>query len=375
MKLIKFFLLIVLSGLSTVHAQNNSNYDLFIGTYTNAAKSNGIHVYSFNSGTGVLTQRSVTTGVENPSYLAISRNNKYVYAVSEVGRGQAKVYSYAYDRNSGQMAPMNSAPASGDGPCYISADPKGKYVFAAMYGSGSLSAIPVNADGSLGSSSQVFKYEGSSINKQNQSRPHLHTAILSPDGKYLLATDLGTDKIYTYRYNANDAAPLKATVQGSLAIKPGSGPRHLAFHPNGKYVYAVMELSAEVALMEYKNSNLSLSQYISMLPKGFKGEVEAADIHVSPDGKFLYASNRADGNDIVVYAIAGDGKLSYAGRQSEYIKTPRGFAIDPSGKYLLVANMDGNNVVVFKRDQSTGLLQFKGIEVKVDKPVCLKFMN
>ena len=375
MKLIKPFLLIVLLGLGTVNAQNAKSYDLFIGTYTNPAKTNGIHVYSFNSASGELTQRSVTTGIANPSYLTLSNNHKYVYAVSEVGRGQAKVHAYAYDRKSGKMSLLNSAPAGGDGPCYISADPKGKFVFAAMYGSGSLSAISVNADGSMGSSNQVFKYEGSSINKQNQSRPHAHAAILSPDGKYLLATDLGTDKIYTYRFNANDAAPLEATVQAALSVKPGAGPRHLAFHPNGKYVYAVMELSAEVALMEYKNGSLSLSQYITMLPEGFKGEVEAADIHVSPDGKFLYASNRADGNDIVIYAIAGDGKLTYVGRQREHIKTPRGFVIDPSGKFVLVANMDGNNVVVFKRDQTTGLLRFSGIEVKVDKPVCLKFAN
>lgn len=373
MKFITSCTLMILSVLATVRAQDGRSYDLFIGTYTNAARSNGIHIYSFNTGTGELEQRSVTMGIANPSYLALSSDNKQVYAVSEVGRGQAKVYSYTYDERTGELSAVNSVPAGGDGPCYISADPKGRFVFAAMYSSGSLSAIPVTTGGSLGTNSQVFKYEGSSINKLNQSQPHVHSAILSPDGRFLLVSDLGTDKVYTYRYDAGNAAPLAPGTQTTVSVEPGSGPRHLAFHPNGKYVYAVMELSAEVALMEYKNGSLSVSQYITMLPDGFKGEVEAADIHVSPDGKFLYASNRADGNDIVIYSIDRSGKLTYAGRQSEYIQTPRGFAIDPDGNYLLVANMDGNNVVVFRRDKESGLLIPAGKEINVDKPVCLKF--
>lgn len=375
MKRIFTYLLAAVTGVTMAHAQTTKSYDLFVGTYTNASKSNGIHIYSFDSGTGTLTQRSVTTGISNPSYLNLSKDNKYVYAISEVGRGQAKIHAYSYDRASGNLNAINSVPAGGDGPCYVSVDPKGKYVFAGMYSSGSLSATPANKDGSLAANSQVLKYEGSSINKQNQSRPHVHAAILSPDGKYLFATDLGTDKIYGYRYESGKSTPLSTTAQGAVVVKPGSGPRHLVFHPNGKYVYGVMELSAEVAVMKYKNGNLSVAQYITMLPDGFKGEVEAADIHVSPDGRFLYASNRADGNDIVIYSIDAKGKLTYTGRQKEHIRTPRGFAIDPSGNYVVVANMDGNNVVVFKRDQTTGMLTATGIEAQVDEPVCLKFTN
>jgi 6-phosphogluconolactonase len=373
MDLIRSLLFIVFYGIASVNGQTGNSFDLFVGTYTNASKSNGIHVYRFNTVTGGLEARSVVTGIVNPSYLAVSKDKKYVYAVSEVGRGQAKAYSYAFDSKSGDLAALSSSPAGGDGPCYISVDPKGKYIFTGMYNSGSLAAIPVLSEGHLGSDSQVIKYEGSSINKQNQSRPHVHAAILSPDRKYLLATDLGTDKIHIYRYNSNHKSPLTASVQASIAVVPGSGPRHLVFHPNGKYVYVVMELTAEVALMEYHNGKLKVIEYVTMLSDEFKGEVEAADIHVSPDGKFLYASNRADGNDLVIYSVGRGGKLTYVGRQKEHVKTPRGFVIDPSGKFLLLANMDGNNVVVFKRDESTGLLNFTGIEAKVDKPVCLKF--
>jgi 6-phosphogluconolactonase len=351
----------------------NNKYNLVVGTYTNKDKSNGIHVYTFDEKTGKLTFRSKTLNVTNPSFLAVSKDNKNIYSVSEVGK-QASISSFSFDSASGTLTPINSASAGGSGPCYVLVDDKNQYVFAANYGSGSLAAIKIDAGGVLNQKIQAIQHFGSSIH-QDQKKPHVHSVVLSPDSHYLLAADLGTDKVHVYNFNPEAAEPLTPANVPFTKVKEGVGPRHLTFHPNGKYVYAVAELTAEVIAFDYKDGTLNVKQYITMLPPNFKGEVEAADIHISPDGKFLYASNRRDGNDIVIYSIAKDGKLTYAGRQSDLISTPRNFAIDPTGKYLLVANMDGNNVVVFNRNRKTGLLTYTGEQILVDKPVCLKFLS
>lgn len=366
-------LLAGITGNAFSQTLNKTKFNLVVGTYTNKDKSNGIHVYSYDEKTGKLEFRSKTLNVTNPSFLSVSKDNKYIYSVSEVGK-QASISSFAFDPASGSLTPINSASAGGSGPCYVLVDDKNQYVFAANYGSGSLAAIKVEEGGVLNQNIQAIQHYGSSIHA-DQKKPHVHSVILSPDGRYLLAADLGTDKVHVYNFNPGAAEPLSPAKVPFIQVKAGVGPRHLTFHPNGKYVYSVAELTAEVIAFDYKDGALSVKQYITMLPPNFKGGVEAADIHISPDGKFLYASNRQDGNDIVIYSIGKDGQLTYAGRQSELIKTPRNFAIDPTGKFLLVANMDGNNVVVFKRNKKTGLLTSTGEQVQVDKPVCLKFIN
>jgi 6-phosphogluconolactonase len=295
--------------------------------------------------------------------------------VSEAGAGQSKINAYTFDPKSGKLTFLNSVSSGGNGPCYVSVDDKKQFVFAGNYGGGSLSAIPVNKNGSLKSETQVIQHEGSGINKSRQDKPHVHAVVLSPDNRYLMTPDLGTDKVNVYQIDAGKPKPLTPASLPFAEVKPGSGPRHLTFHPNGKFAYLILEMDGAVAAFDYDNGKLQAKQYITMLAPDFKGAVGAADIHISPDGKFLYASNRGDANDLVIYSIDTNGKLTYAGRQSELINTPRNFAIDPTGNFLLVGNQNGNDITIFKRNQQTGLLTDTGKKIQVDKPVCLKFIS
>jgi 6-phosphogluconolactonase len=252
-------------------------------------------------------------------------------------------------------------------------DDKSKFVFVGNYSSGTLSAIPIQQDGSLNAGMQTVTHQGGSINTSRQEKPHVHAVVLSPDQRYLFTPDLGTDKVNAYRVDVSNPEPLKAT--GEVVVKAGAGPRHLTFHPNGKLAYLVQELDASIMVFDFKDGKLSPKQTISMLAPSFNGNVGAADIHVSPDGKFLYGSNRGDANEIAIYAVAMDGKLSYVGGQSTLGKTPRNFAIDPSGNFLLAANQNSDVVIIFKRDIKTGLLSDTGKKILVDRPVCLTFVS
>ena len=356
-------------------AQNTKtkNYYLLVGTYTNPEKTNGIHVYTFDAENGTVAEKSKFTDITNPSYLAVSKDKKNVYSVSEGGEGKG-VNAFSFDMASGKLRFLNSGTAGGNGPCYISVDDKKKVVFAGNYGGGSLSATRLKEDGSLSTEVQVIQHEGSSVNKSRQDKPHVHAVVLSHDNRYLMVPDLGTDKVNIYKLDANNARPLTASEQPFATVNPGGGPRHLTFHPNGKYAYLILEMEGAIAAFDYKDGNLNKMQDITMLTPGFNGKVGAADIHISPDGKFLYGSNRGEANEIVIYSIGKNGKLTYAGRQSEGINTPRNFAIDPTGNFLLAANQNGNDIVIFKRDQKTGKLSPTGNRIQVDKPVCLKFV-
>ena len=373
MKLTLSLIITALSLSTMAQTTKDKDFYLLVGTYTNEQKTNGIHVYAFNSQTGDAQEKSKTTGITNPSFLTVSKDNKNVYAVSEAGDGKG-VNAFSFDRTSGNLKLLNTGSAGGNGPCYITVDDKKQWVFTANYGGGSLSATKLNKDGSLSGETQVIQHEGSSVNKSRQDKPHVHSVVLSPDGRFLLVADLGTDKVNVYAFKPGDAKPLSPAAPAFASVNPGGGPRHLAFHPNGKHAYLVLEIEGTVTAFDFKNGKLETKQNITMLAPDFKGKVGAADIHVSPDGKFLYASNRGEANDIVIYSIDKDGKLSYAGRQSDLVNTPRNFAIDPTGSFLLVANQNGNNIVVFKRDVQTGLLTPTGKSIQVDKPVCLKFV-
>lgn len=368
------FILIGCSALAMAQASKSKNFYLLIGTYTNQEKTNGIHVYTFNAATGEFSEKSKFTDITNPSYLAVSKDRKNVYAVSEGGAGKG-MNAFAFDIASGKLTFLNSGSSGGNGPCYVSVDDKKQTVFAANYGGGSLSATRLNSDGSLSADIQAIQHEGTGVNKSRQDKPHVHSVILSPDDRYLLVQDLGTDKVSVYRYDPQGAKPLTPADPAFATVKPGGGPRHLTFHPNGKYAYVILEMGGDIVGFDYKNGKLTPKQTITMLSPGFKGGVGAADIHISPDGKFLYGSNRGDANEIVIYSIDKKGMLTYAGRASSGINNPRNFAIDPTGNFLLVANQNGNDIVIFKRDQKTGLLTPSGKRIQVDKPVCLKFVS
>ena len=366
------FLLLFLVQFSGI-AQQSKSINLLIGTYT-SGKSEGIYVYKFNTQSGDAKYKNKATGVSNPSFLTVSPDKKHVFAVNENASGE--VSSFAFTPQTGALKFINKVPSEGAHPCYITADKTGKNVIVGNYSGGTLAVLPVGADGSLGKSIQTIHHEGKGPNKERQEKAHVHSTVFSPDYKYLLVGDLGIDKAVVYRYDAKKAAsPLTQAIPPFAALEGGSGPRHIAFHPNNKYVYVVQELTAKVTGLTYKDGKLTPFQTVSLIPNDFKGQVGAADIHVSPDGRFLYASNRGDANDISIFAISADGKLKFVGRQSTLGKSPRNFSIDPTGNFLVVANQETDNIVIFKRDKKTGLLKDTGKRIDVGKPVCLVFSS
>lgn len=349
-----------------------STYDVVIGTYT-TGKSKGIYVYRFYTETGRMAYLNEVFDVANPSYLTVSANNKFIYAVNETGK-DGGVSSFSFEPRTGKIVPINKQPSGGADPCYISVDKAQKNAFVANYSSGTLAVLPIDKDGSLGAPSQVIHDEGTGPDKSRQEGPHVHISMLSPDEKYLLSTDLGTDKLNIYRYRASAAQPLTPASQASVSVKGGNGPRHIEFSPNKKQLYLLQEMGSTITAYDYKGGKLKEIQSVNILYEGFKGAVGAAAIHISPDGNFLYATNRGDANEIVIYSINPEnGQLTYVDRHMTYGKAPRDFAIDPTGNFLLVANQNSDSIYVLKRDQTTGKLTPTGMMVGIGNPVCLKF--
>ncbi|HEY6502950.1 MAG TPA: lactonase family protein, partial [Chitinophagaceae bacterium] len=354
---------------------SQENY-LIAGTYT-GGKSEGIYVYKFNSSDGSYKEVS-HVHTSNPSYVAISPDQKYVYAVLENAGNNGKggeISAFSFDKTTGRLAHINQQPTGGDHPCYVEIDKTGKWVVAGNYSSGSLSVLPVNADGSLGKATTHIQHEGSGVNKQRQEKPHVHCTLFSADNKFLFVPDLGIDKVMIYAF---DAATGKLTPAKQPFAKSvdGAGPRHLTFHPTNKYAYLIEELSGTVVAYQYKNGSLKNIQRISTMPANDSSFAGSADIHVSRDGNFLYASNRSNSNTIAIFKInKKNGKLTIAGHQSTLGKTPRNFNFDPTGDFLLVGNQGSDQVVIFKRDKTTGLLTDTGKRIDVGKPVCLKWIG
>jgi 6-phosphogluconolactonase len=363
----------MLSLAATIQAQQSGQtmFNLLIGTYS-SPDMNGIHVYTFNSETAAFSKKAEVGGISNPSYLAVSADNKNVYAVNEVGKGQGSVSAFSFEPSSGKLTLLNHASSGGDGPCYITVDDKKRLVFVGNYSGGSLAAVPLNKDGSFQENIQAITHSGSSVLK-NQDKPHVHATVLSPDGKFLFVPDLGTDKVNIYRVDYSGSKALVPANPGFVDVKAGSGPRHFTFDSEGTFAYLIQEMTGVVTAFSYADGKLQAKQSIGLAPSGFSGRIDAADIHLSPDGNFLYGSLRGDINEIVILRVDKKGGLTYAGRQSTLGKTPRNFAIDPTGKFLLVANQNSGDIIVFRRDQKSGLLTDTGKKITVDKPVCLKF--
>jgi 6-phosphogluconolactonase len=351
---------------------SQTNYYLLIGTYTKG-KSEGIYVYKFNSATGdVSLASSIKAG--NPSYLAISPDEKFVYAVNEDANDKGSITAYSFNKANGQLQYLDKQSSGGDHPCYVSVNKTGKWVAAANYSGGSFSTFPVMVNGTLGAPNTV-QHKGQSVDKQRQEKPHVHSTVFSPDDKYLFVQDLGIDKIMIYTFNAGHGTPEPAPVP-FVATTPGGGPRHFVFSPNGKFAYLVEEMGGAVSVYKYKDGRLTAVQRISSLPANFTEKKWAADIHISPDGKFLYASNRTPSETIAIYKInKSTGKLTSIGFEPVQGKVPRNFVIDPTGDFLLVANQETDNVVIFKRNKQTGLLTDTGKRIQVGNPTCLQFAD
>lgn len=367
-------LLILLPGLLQAQPKVPKSYDLLIGTYTKNG-SDGIYVYRFYTESGRLAYLNRTTGVNNPSYLCVSNNGKFVYSVNEESDVQkAGVSAFSFEPVVGTIQLINKQ-ASGTGSCYITVDKDQKHVFAANYNGGSLSVFPLNADGSLKPASQTIQNTGSGPNKTRQTKPYAHSAVLSPDHKYLLSADLGTDKVNIYRYKSSqEQQPLTPATPPFISVTPGEGPRHMDFSANHKYLYLLTEMGANIFTYEYDGGKTKMLQKISIMADGSTKFASSADIHVSPDGLFLYATNRGDVNEIVVYAINQEtGLLTFVDRQGTGGNHPRNFVIDPTGNFLLVANMNSNNVIVYKINRTTGKLMQTNNRIDLDSPSCLKF--
>jgi len=361
-----FLLLFSLSGIA-------QKYFLFIGTYTKG-DSKGIYVYRFDAATGDVKPVS-TTATDNPSYLALAPGGNYLYAVNETdGARPGSVSAFSFDKATGQLRFLDKQPSGGDDPCYVSVDSHRKWLMVANYNGGNLSALPIQTDGSLAPLSQKIQHTGTGPNKERQEKAHVHSVTFSPDEKYLLAADLGLDKLSIYRYDGSAGTePLKPAIDSAVHAEPGSGPRHISFCPGKPYVYLMTEMGGAIDAFRYSNGRLTPFQHISSHPDGYAGNIGSADIHVSPNGKFLYASNRGDANSLAIYTIdPASGRLQLKGFQSTLGKTPRNFLIDPSGRWLLVANQNTNNIVVFRIDEKTGLLKDTGRSLTIPSPVCLK---
>ncbi len=360
-------------NISSESVSDQSSLYLIVGTYT-AGESEGIYVYQFDTISGAAVYKNMIK-IANPSYLTISKDEKFVYAVSEMGDASASASAFSFDKADGTLSLLNTQLTGGADPCYIESDATGKHVVTANYSGGSMTVFDVKNDGSLTTASQLISFIGKGIDSERQKQPHIHCVRFTPDGRFLFVDDLGTDKIYKFDVN-NDASGnyLKGGTPSSFKVTDGSGPRHLEFHPNGKFAYLITELSGAVIVFDYNSEKgiLTEKQSVQADTLNAKG---SADIHISPDGHFLYASNRLKGDGIAIFSInQADGKLTKVGYQETGVH-PRNFVITPNGKYLLAASRDNDIIQVFQIDRNTGLLTdtFKNIEL--DMPVCLKFAS
>jgi len=367
----------------------NNKYLLFVGTYT-GKDSKGIYAYRFDAASSEFTPLGLAAETDNPSFLAIDPSRRFLYAVNEVsnykGASSGAVTAFAINHQTGKLSFLNQVPSRGADPCYIAFDKTGKFALVANYTGGSVAVFDVQKNvqkdvqhdpphnGQIGETSAFIQDVGSSIDKQRQEGPHAHWIETTPDNRYALAADLGLDKLLIYRFNEATGA-LTANNPPYANLDPGAGPRHLAFHPNGKFAYVVNELQSTVTTFSYDGSRGRLQKLnsVSTLPKNFSGSNTAAEIKVNPNGKFLFASNRGD-DSIAAFSIDTTGRLTLIDFFPAQGKTPRNFEIDPTGKLLLVANQDTNNIAVFRIDPRSGRLTSTNQTLNIFSPVCLKFM-
>ncbi len=371
-KLLLTFLLF--NVLSIFYAQNNSKTFLFIGTYTEGKTDLGIYIYEFDSKTGDLKFSSNAENMTNPSFLTISPNGKFLYACTDTKMpNKGSVTAFKIDSINGKITLINKQASGGENPVYLTVYKNNKFIVNGNYTEGNVSIFSANEDGSLNPYSQLIQFTDSSINKTRQEKAHIHSTVFSPKNDYIFLPDLGADKIRVYKFDSNNLKPLIPIDDSIVNAVPGSGPRHFTFHPNGKFAYCIEELSGMVSAYSYNNGKLDSIQRIFSYSKT-QESYGSSDIHISPDGLFLYASNRWDKeNTISIFSInQNTGKLTLVGHQPTFGDHPRNFIIDPTGNFILVANQVTNNIVVFKRNWKSGLLTKTKTEISVPRPSCLQ---
>lgn len=355
------------------------SYWVYLGTYTGGKDgSKGIYRAAFDAATGKLGKAELVAEMANPTFLTISPDHKFLYAVAEVGTFEGKkggaVSAFAIEPKTGNLKLLNSQSTIGDGPCHVSTDKTGKVVLIANYGGGSCASYPVLADGKLGPAGTFIQHKGSSVDKGRQGAPHAHSINIDPGNKFAVCADLGLDQLLVYKL---DTAQGKMTPNEtpSFSVAPGSGPRHFAFHPTLPMAFVINEMKCTLNSLKWdsEKGTFTLIHRADTLPRPVGRGDSTAEVVVHPNGKWVYGSNRGH-NSIVAFEVSKEGNLTLIGHQGEGIKTPRNFCIDPTGQWILVGNQSGGSVAVFKIDPKTGALTTTENGVKVDRPVCIRFV-
>jgi 6-phosphogluconolactonase len=355
-------------------AQTVSAADFFTYFGTQRSGTNiGFSLAHFDTDTGVLTKPEFVQQANQPAFFVIHPDGRHLYTANAGSPGN--VSAYEIERYTGRLKFLNKVFAGGAGTCYVSLDRTGRFVFAANYSAGNIAVFAIKPDGSLGERTAFVQHTGSSVNPQRQTHPYAHSIIVDSSNCFVLVADLGVDKIFTYRFDEKTGA-LETNNPPFVKIVPGSGPRHVTFHPNGKWVYLINEIASTIVAFNWDSAKGALAKFqtISALPADFKGANTSAEIEVHPNGEFLYASNRGD-DSLTVFAInQTSGQLTFAGRVSCGGKTPRFFTFDPTGKWLLCSNHGSDNTVVFRVNENTGQLTQNGSPVSVPYPFCERFL-
>jgi 6-phosphogluconolactonase len=363
-----------------LRAEGNTDGDLlYVGTYTKDGRSEGIYLVRMDRSSGRLRQVSSVDAGANPSFLAIHPNGRVLYAVNELekykGRPTGAVSAFAIARDTGALKRLNEQPSEGGAPCYVSVDRSGRLALVANYVGGSIAVLPIQATGALAPAAQVIQHTGRGPNAERQEAPHAHCLLPHPSNRFALAADLGVDRVYVYRLDV-DGKSLRHVDGGDAVMRPGAGPRHVAFHPTQPLVFVANELDSTVATLRFDAERGALSPLAthSTVPAGWTGTNYPADIHVASTGRTLYVSNRGH-NSIAVFSVShSTGALRFEQAMSTECDWPRNFTLDPSGRWLLVANQRADSVVVFERDPDNGRLTPTGQRIAIPSPVCLQFL-
>ncbi|WP_296262589.1 MULTISPECIES: lactonase family protein [unclassified Pseudomonas] len=379
--------LVLASSLTAISAQAKpmTDYDVLVGAYT-AGASEGIYRYGFNTQTGQLEAkpRQVIKS-ENPSWLTLSTDQRHLFAVNENGPGQTdivgKVSSFAIDPKTHALTLINQIDSKGEEPTHSNLSLDGRFLFVANYAvhpdpGGSLAVVPVGKDGRLSPVAQTATHEASKVNPERQASSHVHSAVPTPDGKYLVAMDLGADKLFVFSYDGKKTQPLQPAKTPSIDLPPGSGPRHLLFSKDGKHAWLTMEMSAQVAVFDYHDGVFKRTQLVDLANKEGQQYRAGGGLHTSPDGKFLYVANRGEANELVVFSIdSANAQLKEIQRRSVEGKEPREFNFDPSGHFVLIANQKSNQIVTVRVDPKTGVLGDTVQKVDFDSPSDFRFLK
>ncbi|WP_309609765.1 lactonase family protein [Flavobacterium sp.] len=359
----KILLIVIIFSCVNVYSQNTY---VFFGSFNREKTTEGIHVYELDTISGKLSKITAVKGFSNPSFLTLSPNGKYLFACTESKTpNSGSVSSFEFKPENKTLTFINSQKSGGENPVYLTVHKNGNWLISGNYTEGSVSVYPISENGTINPIAQNFQFSDGSINKERQDRSHIHSTVFSPNFDYVFLPDLGADKIRCYKFEKDKIEPLQVAENEFTKTTLGSGPRHFTFHPNGKFAYCVEELTGTINVYKYENGKLDSIQSINAHSDKYKDDFASSDIHISPDGRYLYASNRGKENNIAIFGIQDNGQLKIVGYQSSLGKHPRVFAIDETGKFLITTNLISGNVFVFKRNIETGLLKKVGKELKI----------